>query len=231
MIAYTCDTTDPAKEAAHLRFSAEILPKMEELEVELARRLLASGYTRAGLEVTIARFRTGGRAIPGGERPAQYRDRGAQRPLPEDHRRADRDVGRRRKDAPGAAALPPGHGPHGPRAGLPAKLCAKYAGCRDELADIFDTLFDLRVQTARNAGFADYRVLRVPCQMPVSTTPRRTAAVSTRPSRRSSRPRSSGSWPDAEAVSGCGTLRPWDTGPDPEGREPLRPFREAEELI
>ena len=29
MIAYTCDTTDPAKEAAHLRFSTEVIPLAE----------------------------------------------------------------------------------------------------------------------------------------------------------------------------------------------------------
>ena len=41
MIAYTCDTGDPAKEAAQLRFSTEIIPKAEEQSVRLARRLVA----------------------------------------------------------------------------------------------------------------------------------------------------------------------------------------------
>ena len=36
MIAYTIETSDPEKEADHLRFSTEILPKMEERSVELA---------------------------------------------------------------------------------------------------------------------------------------------------------------------------------------------------
>ena len=40
MIGYTCDTTDPAKETAHLRFSAEILPRLDEQAVRLARRLV-----------------------------------------------------------------------------------------------------------------------------------------------------------------------------------------------
>src|SRR5690606_18061776 len=59
MIAYTCDTTDPSKEAAHLRYSGEILPRLEELEVALARRLLETGYSRPELTVTLARFKTG----------------------------------------------------------------------------------------------------------------------------------------------------------------------------
>ena len=58
MIAYTIDTSDPEKEADHLRFSTEILPKMEERSVELARRLVESGYATPELATTLARFRT-----------------------------------------------------------------------------------------------------------------------------------------------------------------------------
>ena len=42
MIAYTCDTTDPSKEAAHLRYSGEILPRLEELG---ARPTVVGGCT------------------------------------------------------------------------------------------------------------------------------------------------------------------------------------------
>ena len=58
MIAYTIDTGDPEKEADHLRFSTEVLPRMEERSVELARRLVESGYSTPSLETTLARFRT-----------------------------------------------------------------------------------------------------------------------------------------------------------------------------
>src|SRR5438105_126907 len=58
MIAYTGDTTDPAKEAAHLRFSTQIFPKVDERQVRLARRLLDLGYEPADLATTIRRFRT-----------------------------------------------------------------------------------------------------------------------------------------------------------------------------
>ena len=53
MIAYTIDTGDGAKEAAHLRFSTDILPKLEERSVALAKRLVESGYTRDGLDTTL----------------------------------------------------------------------------------------------------------------------------------------------------------------------------------
>ena len=49
MIAYTCDTNDPAKEAAYLRFSADIGPKAHEQSVRLARRALTLGLDREDL--------------------------------------------------------------------------------------------------------------------------------------------------------------------------------------
>ena len=58
MIAYTADTRDPAQEAAHLRFSTEIFPQLEEQGVRLARRLVATGFTRPDLEVVLRRFRS-----------------------------------------------------------------------------------------------------------------------------------------------------------------------------
>ena len=58
MIAYSIDTSDPDKEADHLRFSTEVMPRMEERSVELARRLVESGYSPPELATTLARFRT-----------------------------------------------------------------------------------------------------------------------------------------------------------------------------
>ena len=58
MIAHTLDTANAEKEAAHLRFSTEIMPRAEEQSVKVARRLLATGLSRPGLETTLRRFRT-----------------------------------------------------------------------------------------------------------------------------------------------------------------------------
>ena len=58
MIYYTLDTHDRAREAAHLRFSTEIVPRMDEEGVRLARRLLELGYERADLTTMLQRFRT-----------------------------------------------------------------------------------------------------------------------------------------------------------------------------
>ena len=76
LIAYTCDTTNAAKEAAHLRWSSEIFPKAVEMQVKLAKRLVESGYSERGLETTLRGFRTlaanGGKALPVG---SEYPDR------------------------------------------------------------------------------------------------------------------------------------------------------------
>ncbi|MGH7656719.1 MAG: hypothetical protein ACREL6_00700, partial [Gemmatimonadales bacterium] len=58
MIAYTVRTDDPAREAAHLRFSADILPQLEEQDVRLARRLPDLGYRRDDLDLMLRRFLT-----------------------------------------------------------------------------------------------------------------------------------------------------------------------------
>jgi oligoendopeptidase F len=229
MIAYTCDTTDPAKETAHLRFSAEILPKMEELEVELARRLLAMGYSRAGLEVTIARFRRGAELFREENVPlsteieelsTSYQKltggltvmwEGVEMTLPELQpimQGTDR-AARERAFRLG---------------------CDAYAGRQPELAGIFDALYGLRARVARNAGFADYEqyAFAAKCRFDYSPSDCRrfhdavekvvAPAVERIMTRRKQR-------------LGVDRLRPWDVGPDPEGREPIRPFSDVEELI
>ena len=86
MIAYTIDTSDSEKEADHLRFSTEVLPRMEERSVELARRLVESGFNTPAMETTLARFRTSIEIF----REANVRDLlragRAERAVPADHR-------------------------------------------------------------------------------------------------------------------------------------------------
>ena len=60
MIAYTCDTLDPAKEAAHRRFSIEIAPKAEEQGVRLAIKFAALNWSRPGL---VLIFKGKGRTV------------------------------------------------------------------------------------------------------------------------------------------------------------------------
>lgn len=156
MIAYTCDTADAAKEAAHRRFSIEVAPRAEERGVRLARRLVALGYDRPGLEQVIARFR---RAIEVfrvenvpllaelEETATEYQGvtggllaewEGERRPVPQLGpflQSPDRTV---RERAFRAATAP-------------------YLGARDRLAAIFDRQFALRQRVAAQAGFDDFQ--------------------------------------------------------------------------
>ena len=200
MIAYTIDTSDPDKERDHLRFSTEILPKMEERSVELARRFVALGHSTPELATTLARFRTSIEIFREANVPifseleelsARYQRitgsmtvewEGVERPLPQLQpflKSPDRAV---RERAFRAATQP-------------------YIEERGALAGLFDRMFELRQQAARNAGFANYPRLRLPRQVPVRLHPGRLRAVSRGRRARRSRPR----WPGCSNTGAGGS--------------------------
>src|SRR5260370_37913394 len=55
--AYTCDTSDPDREAAQLRFGTQISPRAQEQRVRLQKRLVELDYIRPGIEPMPHRFR------------------------------------------------------------------------------------------------------------------------------------------------------------------------------
>ena len=156
MIAYTADTSDKAKEAAHLRFSTEVMPQLEEAEVALAKRFVAIGTERTDLQTTLRRFRTAIEIFREENVPlvseaeglaAKYQQvtggmtaewGGEQVPLPRLSpflKNRDRSI----REAAWRAATGP------------------YVAARDELATLFDRMVILRQAMAKNAGFADFR--------------------------------------------------------------------------
>jgi oligoendopeptidase F len=56
-VGYTTDTANEEMERAHLRFSSEIRPRMQEQSVRLSKRLVDLGYERDDLKTTIRQFR------------------------------------------------------------------------------------------------------------------------------------------------------------------------------
>ncbi|HVL23850.1 MAG TPA: hypothetical protein VM450_07180, partial [Thermomicrobiales bacterium] len=56
--ASSADANDAEKEATHLRFASDIMPRHAEIVSTLAAKLLDTGYTRPVLETTLRRFRT-----------------------------------------------------------------------------------------------------------------------------------------------------------------------------
>jgi oligoendopeptidase F len=229
MIAYTIDTSDPDKEADHLRFSTEILPKMEERSVALARRLVESGYATPELGTTLARFRTAIEIFREAnvaifadleELSARYQRMtgsmtalwdGVERPLPQLQpflKSNDRAV---RERAFRAGTQP-------------------YMEQRDALAGLFDRMFELRQRAARNAGFANFRDYVFPAKFRFDYTPadcerfhdavERTVAPAVERMLQVRRGR-----------LGLDRLRPWDLSVDPYRTGPLRPFETAEEFV
>jgi oligoendopeptidase F len=228
MIAYTCDTTDPAKEAAHLRFSTEILPKAEEQSVRLARRLVETGMVPEGMETTVARFKTSieifreenvplfaeleemaskYQRITGGMM-AEWE--GEQRPLPMLSpflQARDRSV---RERAFRATVTP-------------------YMDVQPALSQLFDSMYAHRQRAARQADFRDFQTFSFAAKHRFDYTPgdceRFHDAV------------------DAVVVPAYArvlaarrqrlnleALRPWDLPVNPYRAEPLRPFQTGDEL-
>lgn len=229
MIAYTIDTSDAEKEADHLRFSTEILPKMEERSVELARRLVDSGYATPELETTLRRFRTAIEIFREANVPifaeleelsARYQRitgsmtalwEGVERPLPQLQpylKSADRQVRER--------AFRASTGP--------------YIEERGPLAALFDRMYELRQQAARNAGFANFRDYIFPAKFRFDYGPadcerfheavEQTVAPAVERMLRVRRER-----------LGLAELRPWDLAVDPYRAGPLRPFETVEQFV
>jgi oligoendopeptidase F len=229
MIGYTIDTADAEQEAAHLRFSTEILPRAEEKSVALAKRLVQSGYARPDLATTIQRFRTSIEIFREANVPlfaeveqhcATYQRitgsmtaawDGEQRPLPQllpFLKSPDRAV---RERAWRASTSP-------------------YVTQRDAMAALFDTMYRLRQQAARNAGFANFRDYIFPAKFRFDYT----AADCERfhdAVERTVVPAVERLLAHRRRRLGLDALRPWDLQVDPYRDQPLRPFCTAEELV
>jgi oligoendopeptidase F len=228
MIAYTIETSNPEKEADHLRFSTEIMPRVEERSVELARRLVESGYRTPTLETTLSRFRTSIEIFREANVPifseleelnARYQRitgsmtvpwEGQDRPLPQLQpflKSPDRAV---RERAFRSAASP-------------------YAEKREELVRLFDRMYELRQRVARNAGFANFRDYIFPAKFRFDYTPadceRFHDAIE-----KAVAPAVERMLAVRRRRLSLDQLRPWDLAVDPYRKAPLRPFSTTEEF-
>ena len=229
MIAFTINTSDREKEADHLRFSTDVLPNMEERSVDLARRLVESGYSTPELATTLARFRTQieifrDENVPIFAELEEHSSRyqritgsimveweGVERPLPQIQpylKSPDRAV---RERAFRASSKP-------------------YVERRDELAALFERMYQLRTRAARNSGFANFQDYIFPAKFRFDYTPA--------DCQRFHEAIEQTATPAVERVMearrkrlGLDVLRPWDLAVDPYRDKPLRPFGDAAELV
>ncbi len=228
MIAYTIDTADAAKQAAHLRFSTEIMPRQEEAEVALAKRLVAVGTSRPDMQTTLRRFRTAIEIFREANVPLVAEVEGLaatyqqltgtmtavwnekQVPLPrlapflKDRDRAVREAAWRAYHAP-------------------------YVAAHDQLAALFDQMVDRRQRIARQAGFADFRDYTFAAKCRFDYTPADTerlhAAIA-----ETVGPAIARALEARGERLGLPAMRPWDLLVDPWRDAPPVPYRTIDEL-
>ena len=225
MIAYTANTADEAAEAAHLRFAMEIYPKVDEQQVRLARKLLATGYTEAKLETTLKKFRTDA---------AIFREENVPRfsRLEELEAGYDKIVGGLSVDWEGERKTIPQLQPflqshdrdereHAFRLGA-----AAYLDKRDELQDVFDKVYTLRQDVAHAAGFPNYMRYAFAAKYRFDYSPddclRFHEAVE-----QAVVPIAARQHEYRRQRLGVSTLRPWDLAVNPDTVARLRPFEDT----
>ena len=226
---YSCNTADPDRESAQLRFGTEISPKAQEQRVRLQERLVELGYVRAGLETTVERFRNQMRIFNEANVPLSAE-------LSRLTTKWSKLIGAMTVEWNGvektpSQLLPYLEAPDRSVRERAFKLRAKpYIEQRDPIADIFDTMYDLRQQTARNAGFGNFRDYAHQEKNRFSYTPADCMrfheaveeAVLPAVERILERRR--------QAMK-LDRLRPWDTSVDALGRAALKPFEDMESFV
>lgn len=223
------DSNDPDKEATHLRFAADVMPRHSETMTALASKLLDSGYTRPDLETTLQRFctrRTLFRCenIPLHQALAELSNQynsvcggmmvewqGDSVPVSQlnpwlDH--PDRDM----REQAWRLSLQP------------------YLDHREELADIFDRQLALRHEIACNAGFRNYLEYAFADLHRYDYSPDdcRTFHQSVQ---KTFVPAATKIMEARRRALGVASLRPWDLTVDTENRAALAPYRSIDQLI
>ncbi|MEA2643389.1 MAG: oligoendopeptidase [Chloroflexota bacterium] len=226
---YSCNTSDPEAEAAQLRFGTQISPKAQEQRVRLQKRLVELGYVRAGLETTVQRFRNQMRIF-------NEANVAVSAELSRLTTKWSKLIGAMTVEWDGvektpAQLLPYLEVPSRDVRERAFRLRAKpYVEQRDAIADIFDAMYELRSQTARNAGFDNFRDYTHQEKNRFSYTPEDCmrfheaveAAVLPAVERIMDR---------RKRRMSADTLRPWDTSVDPLGRAALKPFEDMESFV
>jgi oligoendopeptidase F len=227
--AYSCDTSDEAREAAQLRFGTQISPKARQQRVRLQERLVTLDYVRPGLETTVQRFRNQMRLFAAANVPLF----GELSKLETEWSKVNGAMtvewdGEQKTPAQLLPFLESTDRAVRERA---FKLRARpYIDQRPVLAGIFDRMYDLRQQVALNAGFENFRDYSHLEKNRFDYTPddclRFHEAVE------------SAVMPAVERIlrrrrnqMGIDPLRAWDITADPRGRSPLKPFTDIATFI
>ncbi len=231
-IAYTCQTDDPAREAAHLEFIREVEPMLKEAKNAL-RTIYHESPHRAGL--SRDRYFVFDRAEE--NRLALYRDANIPREteLSELGQRYQKVIGAMTVEFRGETRTLSQMAPFLEETDREVRrevwnlVASRRLRDRDTLDEIFDRMVELRAEVAGEAGFANYvdyaykQRERFDYGQAEATSFQDSIARTVVPLARAIQSR-------RKERLGLDSLRPWDLSVDPMNRPPLRPFSDAEKL-
>jgi len=229
MIAYTGNTADTAAETAYLRFSMEIIPKLEEQGVRLAKRLIALDWSRDDLDTTVRRFRTDIEIFREANVPrfSQIEELSAG---------YQKITGGLSVDWDGTPRTIPQLQPYLKSADRAERERAFRLGAeaylvkRDEFADLFDNMYVLREAVAKEAGFPDYQRYCFAAKHRFDYTPDDTARFHAAV-KQTVTPAVARLMAHRRQSLGLDVLRPWDVTVDLNADEPLKPFADIDTFI
>jgi oligoendopeptidase F len=228
-IAFTSDTNSPEKEAAHLRFAAEIAPQQDEQQVRLARILIESGFTNDDIDMVLRRFRTD---------DALFREENVPlfAKLEVIESGYDKIAGGMTVEWDGERKTVPQLQPFlkDPRRDVRERafrsMASPYMAERDQLADLFDQAYDIRQRIARNAGFANFQEYVFQSKYRFDYTPADCARFH-RAVEETVAPAVARTLAYRRERLGVETIRPWDLHVDLDGAAPLSPFNNVDSFV
>jgi oligoendopeptidase F len=229
MIDYTGDTADEAKEKAHLRFSMEIFPQAHEQSVRLSKRLIDLGYTRPGLETTVARFRTDFEIFREENVPLTAE-------LEELSAAYQKIVGGLSVQWEGETKTIPQLQPYLKERDRQVRERAwrlgneAYLAHRDALAALFDKMFVARTKIAGNAGFPNYQEYAFKSKHRFDYTPADCARFHDAVER-TVVPAVARQLEYRRERLGLDRVRPWDLGVELERVDSLKPFEDVTTFV
>lgn len=228
-VAKDRNTADTEAEAKYDRFSDEVYPKLMEAEQTLKRRLLDSGLKPRDFEEPMRAMRVDA---------ALFRQENL--PLFVEEQRLTKEysqiVGRQTVVWDGeevtVARLQTVYQERdrGRREAAWRLGTGRRMQDRAAINDLWCRLLDLRRRCALNAGYEDYRAYRWQQMSRLDYTPADCRRLN-RAILEVAVPAATRVYERRRRALGLDSLRPWDLAVDVEGREPLRPFRDAAELV
>ncbi|GIW86308.1 MAG: oligoendopeptidase F [Isosphaeraceae bacterium] len=231
-IAMTCQTDDPAREAAYLEWVREIEPKLKPLQNALREKYLDNPYRAA---LPPQRYQVLDRQWE--NRRALYREANIPREteLAELEQKYQKTIGamtvtfRGQEYTPAQMARFLEEPDRNTRQEAWTLVAHRRLQDRDLLDELFDRMIALRVAIASEAGFDRYTAFAYRQRERFDYGEAQTQAFRDAIERHVV-PLAINLQQERRERLGLDSLRPWDLAVDPLGREPLRPFQTAAEL-